>query len=164
VSGASSCIPLSPWARTKPNRLALPPRLMLQMLQMLGNSSDGCRGRPRRRIRHRCTERVNSRNGYRQRNFDTRARMLDVAIPALCQSSHFPDWLLKRRAEAALTSVVATYYLLGFSTSRKEKLVESLGITRLPKSQVSNMDRDLDEQVEAFRTRACIRSPPMRSC
>ena len=100
-------------------------------------------------------ERVNVRNGYRHRDFDTRAGTLDVAIPKLGQGSYFPDWLLerRRRAEAALTSVVATCYLLGVSTRRMEKLVETLGITRLSKSQVSEMARDLDEQVEAFRTR-----------
>jgi transposase-like protein len=59
----------------------------------------------------------------------------------------------RRRAEAALTSVVATCYLLGVSTRRMEKLVETLGITRLSRSQVSEMARDLDEQVAAFRTR-----------
>jgi len=100
-------------------------------------------------------DRVNSRNGYRHRDFDTRTGTLDVAIPKLRTGSYFPDWLLerRRRAEAALTSVVATCYLLGVSTRRMEKLVESLGITRLSKSQVSIMARDLDEQVEQFRTR-----------
>ena len=86
-------------------------------------------------------DRVNVRNGYRHRDFDTRAGTLDVAIPKLRSGSYFPDWLLerRRRAEAALTSVVATCYLLGVSTRRMEKLVESLGITRLSKSQVSEM-------------------------
>ena len=100
-------------------------------------------------------DRVNVRNGYRHRDFDTRAGTLDVAIPKLRSGSYFPDWLLerRRRAEAALTSVVATCYLLGVSTRRMEKLVESLGITRLSRSQVSEMARDLDGQVEAFRTR-----------
>jgi putative transposase len=74
-------------------------------------------------------ERVNVRNGYRHRDFDTRAGTIDVAIPKLRSGSYFPDWLLerRRRAEAALTSVVATCYLLGVSTRRMEKLVESLG-------------------------------------
>jgi Transposase, Mutator family len=62
-------------------------------------------------------------------------------------------------AEAALTSVVATCYLLGVSTRRMEKLVESLGITRLSKSQVGEMARDLDGQVEAFRTRPLDAGP-----
>ena len=106
-------------------------------------------------------ERVNSRNGYRHRDFDTRTGTLDVAIPKLRTGTYFPDWLLERRkrAEAALTSVVATCYLLGVSTRRMEKLVESLGVTRLSKSQVSIMARDLDEQVEQFRTRPLDASP-----
>jgi putative transposase len=106
-------------------------------------------------------ERVNSRNGYRHRDFDTRAGTLDVAIPKLRSGTYFPDWLLerRRRAEAALTSVVATCYLLGVSTRRMEKLVESLGITRLSKSQVSAMAADLDAQVEAFRTRPLDAGP-----
>jgi putative transposase len=106
-------------------------------------------------------DRVNVRNGYRHRDFDTRAGTLDVAIPKLRSGSYFPDWLLerRRRAEAALTSVVATCYLLGVSTRRMEKLVGSLGITRLSRSQVSEMARDLDEQVEAFRTRPLDAGP-----
>jgi len=86
-------------------------------------------------------ERVNSRNGYRHRELDTRAGTIDVAIPKLRQGSYFPEWLLERRkrAEAALVSVVATCYLLGVSTRRMDKLVQSLGITSLSKSQVSRM-------------------------
>ena len=78
-----------------------------------------------------------------------------------CGRAYFPDWLLerRRRAEAALTSVVATCYLLGVSTRRMEKLVEALGITRLSRSQVSEMARDLDAQVEAFRTRPLDAGP-----
>ena len=69
------------------------------------------------------------RNGYRHREFDTRAGTLDLAIPKLRQGSYFPDWLLERRkrAERALTTVVATCYLLGVSTRRMDKLVETLG-------------------------------------
>jgi transposase-like protein len=86
----------------------------------------------------RSAERTNTRNGYRAREFDTRAGTLQVAIPKLRSGSYFPDWLLerRRRAERALTTVVATCYLLGVSTRRMEQLVESLGITRLSKSQV----------------------------
>jgi len=64
-----------------------------------------------------CEERTNSRNGYRPRPFDTRVGTLEVAIPKLRKGSYFPDWLLtpRRRAEKALTSVVATSYLLGVS-------------------------------------------------
>ena len=109
----------------------------------------------------RSEERVNIRNGYRAREFDTRAGTLEVAIPKLRQGSYYPDWLLerRRRAERALTTVVATCYLLGVSTRRMEKLVETLGITRLSKSQVSVMAAELDEQVEAFRTRPLDAGP-----
>ena len=109
----------------------------------------------------RSAERVNSRNGYRHRDFDTRAGTMDVAIPKLRSGSYFPEWLLERRnrAERALVSVVATSYLLGVSTRRMEKLVQSLGVTSLSKSQVSIMARELDEQVEAFRTRPLDQGP-----
>jgi putative transposase len=107
-------------------------------------------------------ERVNRRNGYRHRDFDTRAGTLDVAVPKLRQGSYFPEWLLERRkrAERALTSVVATCYLLGVSTRRMDKLVASLGITSLSKSQVSQMAKELDEHVEEFRTRSLVESGP----
>jgi putative transposase len=107
-------------------------------------------------------ERVNRRNGYRRRDFDTRAGTLDVAIPKLRQGSYFPEWLLERRkrAERALTSVVATCYLLGVSTRRMDKLVQSLGITTLSKSQVSEMAKELDAQVEEFRTRSLTEAGP----
>ena len=106
-------------------------------------------------------DRVNSRNGYRHRDFDTRAGTLDVAIPKLREGSYFPEWLLERRkrAERALTSVVATCYLLGVSTRRMDKLVQSLGITSLSKSQVSVMAADLDAHVADFRTRPLDAGP-----
>ena len=103
----------------------------------------------------RSAERTNSRNGYRPRTFDTRTDTMEVAIPKLRTGSYFPDWLLecRKRAERALTTVVATCYLLGVSTRRMEKLVETLGITGLSKSQVSVMAKELDQHVESFRTR-----------
>ena len=107
-------------------------------------------------------ERTNQRNGYRHRELDTRAGTIDVAIPKLRQGSYFPDWLLERRkrAESALISVVATCYLLGVSTRRMDKLVQTLGITSLSKSQVSRMATDLDQQVTAFRTRPLHEAGP----
>jgi putative transposase len=103
----------------------------------------------------RSPERVNSRNGYRLREWDTRAGTIELAIPKLRSGSYFPDWLLqhRRRAEQALVSVVATSYLLGVSTRRVEKLAEQLGVKQLSKSQVSEMAQHLDAQVEAFRNR-----------
>ena len=107
-------------------------------------------------------ERVNHRNGYRHRDLDTRVGTIDVAVPKLRTGTYFPEWLLERRkrAESALISVVATCYLLGVSTRRMDKLVESLGITSLSKSQVSRMAGDLDEQVAAFRTRSLAEAGP----
>lgn len=107
-------------------------------------------------------DRTNRRNGYRARQFDTRAGTLDLAVPKLRQSTYFPEWLLERRkrAERALTSVVATCYLLGVSTRRMDKLVQSLGITTLSKSQVSEMAKDLDAQVDQFRTRRLADAGP----
>ncbi|GAA4826393.1 IS256 family transposase [Nocardioides caeni] len=110
----------------------------------------------------RSEERVNSRNGYRHRELDTRMGTLDVAVPKLRTGSLYPDWLLERRkrAERALTSVVATCYLLGVSTRRMDKLVQTLGITGLSKSQVSVMAKELDEHVEEFRTRRLTEAGP----
>ena len=107
-------------------------------------------------------ERTNRRNGYRHRDFDTRVGTIDVSIPKLRQGSYFPEWLLERRkrAERALTSVVATCYLLGVSTRRMDKLVASLGITSLSKSQVSEMAKDLDAHVHQFRTRSLAEAGP----
>jgi hypothetical protein len=91
------------------------------------------------RLRERSEQRVNSRNGYRSRDWDTRVAAFELAIPKLRSGSYFPDWLLerRRRAEQALVSVVATSYLLGVSTRRVEKLVAQLGIAQLSKSQAS---------------------------
>jgi transposase-like protein len=109
----------------------------------------------------RTPERTNSRNGYRHRDLDTRVGTVDVAIPKLRSGTYFPEWLLerRRRAEAALTSVVATCYLLGVSTRRMDKLVQSLGITGLSKSQVSVMAADLDGHVADFRGRPLDAGP-----
>src|SRR5690242_2340381 len=106
-------------------------------------------------------DRVNYRNGYRQRRWDTRAGTIDLAIPKLRQGSYFPEWLLerRRRSEQALISVVATSYLLGVSTRRVEKLAETLGITSLSKSQVSELAKSLDGAVEQFRSRPLDAGP-----
>ena len=105
-------------------------------------------------------QRVNSRNGYRMRDWDTRAGTVELAIPRLRQGSYFPSFLEhRRRAEAALASVVATSYLLGVSTRRVEKLAASLGVTSLSKSQVSTMAAELDEMVRQFRNRKLDAGP-----
>jgi putative transposase len=105
-------------------------------------------------------ERVNSRNGYRAREWDTRAGTVELAIPKLRHGSYFPGFLEhRRRAGRALVTVVATSYLLGVSTRRVEKLAESLGVTKLSKSQVSVMAAELDEMVAGFRGRRLDGAP-----
>ena len=95
------------------------------------------------------------RNGYRHLPLDTRVGTLDIAVPKLRQGTYFPEWLPERRkrAESALITVVADCYLAGVSTRRMDKLVKTLGIDRLSKSQVSRMAAELDEHVAEFRHR-----------
>lgn len=109
----------------------------------------------------RSGERTNRRNGYRSREWDTRAGTVELAVPKLREGSYFPDWLLthRRRAEQALVSVVATAYLLGVSTRRVERLADQLGVTSLSRSQVSEMAAHLDAQVTAFRERPLDAGP-----
>ena len=99
--------------------------------------------------------RTAQRNGYRNRPLDTRVGSIGVAIPKLRTGTYFPEWLLERRkrAETALITVVADCYLAGVSTRRMDKLVKTLGIDSLSKSQVSRTATDLDEHVEQFRHR-----------
>ncbi|BBX73204.1 IS256 family transposase [Mycobacterium shinjukuense] len=99
--------------------------------------------------------RANSRNGYRRREFDTRVGTIELAIPKLRVGSYFPDWLLARhrRAERALTDVVAACYLLGVSTRRVERLADALGVMGLSRSQLAAVAAELDETVTALRSR-----------
>jgi len=125
---------------------------------LMGAEADAICGAP---YRERGEGRVNQRNGYRSREWDTRAGTIALQIPKTRTGTYFPDWLLepRRRAEKALITVVATCYILGVSTRRMEKLVETLGVHRLSKSQVSAMAKELDELVAAFRTRPLDAGP-----
>jgi transposase-like protein len=109
----------------------------------------------------RSPERVNRRNGYRGRDWDTRVGSIELAVPKLREGSYFPDWLLqpRRRAEQALVSVIADCYLAGVSTRRVEKVVRQLGIERMSRSQVSRLAKTLDQIVEDFRTRPLDGAP-----
>jgi len=109
----------------------------------------------------RSADRVNRRNGYRDRRFDTRAGTIDLAVPKLRAGSYFPGWLLepRRRAERALVQVVAECYVKGVSTRRVDGLVKTLGIEGISKSQVSELAKSLDESVEAFRSRPLDAGP-----
>ena len=105
--------------------------------------------------------RINRRNGYRIRRWDTRTGSIDLRIPKLRAGSYFPDWLLdaRRRSERAFIQVVSEAYVLGISTRRVEGLVETLGISSLSKSQVSEMAKTLDELVADFRNRPLDAGP-----
>lgn len=106
-------------------------------------------------------DRVNRRNGYRSRRWDTRVGSIDLRIPRLRAGSYFPDWLLdaRTRSERAFIQVVAEAYVRGVSTRRVEGLVEALGISSLSKSQVSELAKELDEMVAGFRNRPLDAGP-----
>ena len=110
----------------------------------------------------RSLDRTTHRNGYQHRNLDTRVGTIDVAVPKLRQGSYLPEWLLERRkrSEAALITVIADCYLAGVSNRRMDKLVKTLGIHSLSKSQVSRMAADLDEHVNEFRHRSLVEAGP----
>jgi transposase-like protein len=130
------------------------PRELLKALaeRLMSAEADGLCGAG---YGERSDERVNRRNGYRQRQWDTRVGSMDLGIPKLRQGSYYPHWLLepRRRAERALTQVVTESYVLGVSTRRVDKLVQSMGIDGISKSEVSRLAQELDELVEEFRSR-----------
>jgi putative transposase len=98
-------------------------------------------------------DRATHRNGYRAREWQTRAGTVELQIPKLRQGSYFPSFLEpRRRSEQALLAVIQQCYVCGVSTRRVDQLVESLGL-RVSKSEVSRICRALDEHVDAFRTR-----------
>jgi transposase-like protein len=125
---------------------------------LMGAEADALCGAP---YGERSPERVNIRNGYRERAWDTRVGTIELALPKLRAGSYFPDWLLqpRRRAEQAFVSVIADAYLAGVSTRRVEKLVQQLGVERMSKSQVSRLAKSLDAIVEDFRTRPLDGAP-----
>ncbi len=102
----------------------------------------------------RSPDRVNSRNGYRERSWDTRSGTVDLRIPKLRQGSYFPEFLEPRRtAEKALTAVIQEAYIQGVSTRSVDTLVQSMGMTGISKSQVSRLCGEIDERVQAFLNR-----------
>jgi putative transposase len=142
---------------------AASPDLLRQMVQdfaeaLMGAEADALCGAP---YGERSPERVNIRNGYRERAWDTRVGTIELQIPKLRAGSYFPDWLLqpRRRAEQAFVSVIADAFLAGVSTRRVEKLVQQLGVERMSKSQVSRLASSLDEIVSDFRTRPLDEAP-----
>jgi len=106
-------------------------------------------------------DRINRRNGYRERRWDTRVGTIDLAIPRLRQGSYFPDWLLepRRRVERVLVQVATECYVRGVSTRRVDGLVCTLGLEGMSESQVSQLANELDIVVEGFRTRPLDQGP-----
>src|SRR5215218_4121697 len=126
--------------------------------QLMGADADALCGA---HYGERSPERTNRRNGYRERAWDTRAGTIALQVPKLREGTYFPEWLLepRRRAERAFVQVVAECYVRGVSTRRVEGLVRHLGIERISKSRVSQMAKELDSAVEAFRTRPLDGAP-----
>ena len=102
----------------------------------------------------RSPDRANSRNGYRERLWETRAGSIDLKIPRLRKSSYFPGFLEPRRtAEKALAAVIQEAYIQGVSTRSVDELVKAMGMQGISKSQVSRLCAEIDERVGAFLNR-----------
>jgi transposase-like protein len=102
----------------------------------------------------RCDERVNQRNGFRDRSWETRAGTVELRIPKLRQGSYFPGFLEPRRmAEKAMTAVIQEAYVQGVSTRSVDALVKSMGMEGISKSQVSRLCGEIDDKINNFLNR-----------
>ena len=110
----------------------------------------------------RNSERSGYRSGYRVRRFDTRMGTLYLFVPKLRKGGYIPFFVTeKKRSEVALMNVIQEAYVNGVSTRKIEKLAKSLGIDSISRSQVSQITRELNDQVEAFRKRPLKKTYPV---
>ena len=102
----------------------------------------------------RAPDRLTHRNGYREREWETRAGTVELRIPKLRKGSYFPGFLEPRRmAEKALTAVIQEAYVQGVSTRSVDELVQAMGMSGISKSQVSRLCAEIDDRVQTFLAR-----------